>query len=109
MASVAEIVERYERQLVEDYRRILSSSAGRNVIWDILQKGGIYHTTFSGESPLTSAFKEGRRDFALGLLNTILTIEESAYTIMQTEAKRREEERLRAIEQANKEQGENDD
>lgn len=108
MASPEEIVERFERQLQEDYRTVLGSSAGRNVLWDVLQKGGIYQTTFSGESPLTSAFKEGRRDFALGLLNTILTIEEGAYRIMQAEAKRREDERVSAITKAVKEQGEHD-
>lgn len=40
---------------------LMSSRRGRRMVWMFLRKCGIYRTTFSGEYPNTSAFREGWR------------------------------------------------
>ena len=53
--------------LVLNLKEVLSTSAGRNVLWHILDNAGIYTSSFTGNSQ--TFFNEGRRSLGLYILS----------------------------------------
>lgn len=58
---------------------------GRRLIWSLLERAGVYRTTFTGEA-LSGAFAEGRRDQGLFLLDAVLRVSPAHYETMMREA-----------------------
>lgn len=56
-----------EHQLLEDYKRTFNSPHGMRVYKDIINRCGIFQTTFTGTSK--TFFLEGERSIGLYLLN----------------------------------------
>lgn len=65
-------------------KALLSSPAGRNWMWDLLQVGHLYETSFDRD-PLAMAFREGERNFALRLLLQVTTATPELYAQMMAE------------------------
>lgn len=65
-------------------KAVLSTPAGRNWMWDLLAVGHLYETSFDHE-PLTMAFREGERNFALRLLMQVTTAAPDLYARMMAE------------------------
>lgn len=66
--------------------QVLSTVAGRHVLWHYLSKAGVYRPSFSSD-PLVMAFREGSRNFGLDMLTDIqLTNGGGSYNLMQREA-----------------------
>lgn len=66
--------------------QVLSTVAGRQVLWHYMSRAGIYGSSFSSD-PLAMAFREGRRDMGLGIMRDIqLTDGGGSYNLMQREA-----------------------
>lgn len=80
--TVEQLCEERER---EELRQVLGTRAGRAVLWRMLERCGIYRTSFTGD-PLGMAFREGERNIGLACLNLCLTADPRAYTIMRDEA-----------------------
>ena len=55
------------QQLYHDYQSVFSSPTGRRVLLDIVIRGNIYESTFTGNS--RGMFLEGERSLALYILN----------------------------------------
>tara|TARA_R110000803_G_scaffold121808_1_gene189897 strand:+ start:606 stop:941 length:336 start_codon:yes stop_codon:yes gene_type:complete len=72
-----------KQQAEEDMKQMLSEAYGRRLLWRMLEKCGIYKTSFTGNS--TTFFNEGRRAVGLDLLEDIIKVSPSSYTLMQSE------------------------
>ena len=70
---------------VADLQAVLNLDGGRRLLWRLLERAGIYKTSFTGNSE--TFFKEGRRDMGLFLLNEIQEADPDAYLKMIKENK----------------------
>lgn len=75
----------------------LRTYEGRWFIWRLLEKTGVYATSFRGEAPLTMAHCEGKREIGLWTLQECLTANPEIYTLMRTENVSREDERKKRV------------
>lgn len=74
---------RREKEL-EELRQVLSSRAGRSVIWRILGWCGVYDSSFTGNS--TTFFNEGKRKIGQLLIEELAAADKRVYAKMQLEA-----------------------
>lgn len=72
------------RQRKEDLRSILSTAAGRRVLYRLIVEAGAFAPSFTVE-PLVTAFNEGRRKGGLSLLEEVQTASREAYLLMLSE------------------------
>ncbi len=70
-----------------DLRAVLSSASGRRFVWRLLERSGVFRSSFNAVSDSYTAFNEGRRNLGLRVLNDILEADPDAFTLMQKEAK----------------------
>lgn len=50
-----------------DLRAVAGTPAGQRVLWELLGSGGLFGSTFRGESTHATAYAEGRRSVTLEL------------------------------------------
>ena len=53
------------------YVQVFSSESGKAVLADIAQRGLLHTFSFTGESPLSTAFNEGKRALALEIIQLL--------------------------------------
>lgn len=70
-----------DEQLMADLSVVLSSRAGRNVLWSLLEKANVYGSSFHEDSNWM-AFREGNRNAGLHLLMMIQDADPKAYVAM---------------------------
>ena len=77
---------RLARQVeANDIKWLMSSKQGRRIAWRLLERAGVYRSSFTGNSE--TFFREGQRDQGLRLIADIHTHCPDAYALMLTEAK----------------------
>lgn len=59
---------------VEDMTAVLSTEAGKRVLWWILEEAHIFNSNFTGQSN-TTIFREGERNIGLKLLHVALLVD----------------------------------
>lgn len=69
---------------ITDLLWLMGERRGRRIWHRLLERAGIYHTSYTGEA-LSSAFKEGRRNLGLELMNELLQHCPSRLSEMQRE------------------------
>ncbi len=77
------------QQEIADLLWVLSTPAGRRVIWRILGRCGVNKSSFTGNS--TTFFNEGMRDVGLFITAEVVDVRPEAYIEMMIEAKNRDE------------------
>jgi len=77
---------------VANLHKNLGTYEGRELVWRLLEMGGMYHTSFVGELPHTNSYNEGRRSTAIWLYVEVFTARPEAYTLMVSEAEQRKRE-----------------
>ncbi len=79
-----------EKEALEtrDLLTVLGTPEGRRVLWGILERCGVYKTSFTGNSE--TFFNEGKRSIGLELISKIGTASDDALFTMMKEAKDRE-------------------
>lgn len=82
-------VNRRERVRLEHYGAVMRTPAGRAVMWDLLERAGLYETSFDREA-LIMARREGRRGLGLELLAQLIELEPALYLVMEQEARIRQ-------------------
>lgn len=83
---VMEKNRRRREEETNDLRAVLSSASGRRFVWRLLERGGVFRSSFNAESDSYTAFNEGRRNLGLLVLNDILEADPDAFTLMQRES-----------------------
>lgn len=74
-----------DREL-HDMRTVMASLEGRRFIWRLLDRAGVFRTSFTGNS--TTFFNEGQRNMGLIVLADVHEACADAYIQMMTEAKK---------------------
>lgn len=73
-------------QLLEDFRTLVKSTAGRTVIWWLLELCGVYSDDFRGEDTHFMARASGRRSIGLEVIEKVFTADPNGYTLIRNEA-----------------------
>lgn len=81
-SSAAKLARQVE---ANDIKWLMSSRQGRRIAWRLLDKAGIYRTSFTGNSE--TFFKEGMRNIGLFLIAEIHAHAPEAYVLMVAESK----------------------
>jgi hypothetical protein len=74
-----------DREL-HDLRTVMASLEGRRFIWRLLDRAGVFRTSFTGNS--TTFFNEGQRNMGLIVLADVHEACADTYIQMMTEAKK---------------------
>lgn len=81
----ARIEEAARREVIKS---LMSGTAGRSWVYDILLRAHLFEPSFS-DNPLVMAFKEGERNFGLALFSDIMTACPQYYIQMMEEKNER--------------------
>ena len=77
---------RLARQVeANDWKWLMSSTQGRRIVWRLMDKAGVYRTSFTGNSE--TFFKEGMRNMGLFIVAEIQAHSPDSYALMLTESK----------------------
>lgn len=77
--------ERERDRELADIRLVMSSVEGRRFVWRLLEKAGVFRTSFTGNS--TTFFNEGMRNMGLMVLGDVHEACASEYIVMMNESK----------------------
>jgi hypothetical protein len=77
--------ERLRERELNDLRLVMSSVEGRRFVWRLLEKAGVFRTSFTGNS--TTFFNEGMRNMGLMVLGDVHEAAAEAYIVMMNESK----------------------
>lgn len=69
----------------DDLKWIMGNKKGRRFVWKLLERSGVYRSSFTGNS--TTFFNEGQRNIGLMLLADIHSVCPEHYVTMLKEAK----------------------
>lgn len=67
------------------WKELTSTYAGRRGLWRVLEECGVFATSFSAD-PYEMAFREGKRNIGLWLIQELSSINPDLFVQMQTEA-----------------------
>ena len=82
--KLSEVQKRTRQKEINDVGKILKTSEGRRYFWRLMDKCGVFRTSFTLNSNQT-AFNEGMRDIGLETLRNITEADSSAFAQMQNE------------------------
>ena len=82
-AEVARKVKLATQIEAADFKWIVSNKRGRRYIWRLLEKAGVFRSSFTGNS--ATFFNEGQRNLGLSVLAMIHEHTPDAYTLMLNE------------------------
>lgn len=68
-----------------DIKWLMSSKQGRRIVWRLLDKAGVFRTSFTGNSE--TFFKEGMRNLGLFLVAEVMEHSPDAFALMLAESK----------------------
>jgi hypothetical protein len=66
-------------------RQVMSSVEGRRFVWRLLERAGVFRTSFTGNS--TTFFNEGMRNMGLMVLGDVHEACAESYIVMMNESK----------------------
>lgn len=73
-------------QEVEDFKWLMDSKRGRRIVWRLLEKAGVFRTSFSTNA-LQMAMSEGNRSYGLFWLNEVMASSPDKFVLMLNESK----------------------
>lgn len=80
---------RRERERGEYLAHIMSTTSGRQFIWDLLSKAGLFHSSAVVGDPYMTYFAEGRRSMGQHLLDIVIQYAPDMYIQAMREANER--------------------
>lgn len=92
------LTRRRENRQRGNLKQIMATPAGREFMWVLLDRCGIYRSSFTGNSE--TFFREGERNIGLYLTAQLNRECVAEYAEMQREALRREEDERKELEPA---------
>ena len=88
--------KRRENRLRAGLKIVMSTPTGREFMWELVAKCGVYQSSFTGNSE--TFFREGRRDIGLYLTAMLMKDCVDEYALMQKEAVKRDEDERKELE-----------
>ena len=86
-----ELKKRLERETEEsDIKWLMAGKQGRRIVWRMLERSGVYRSTFNSDSMLM-AFAEGNRNSGLMLMTQVTTLCPDEYAEMLRESKKHDD------------------
>jgi hypothetical protein len=82
--------ERRERRRHRVLKAVLSTPEGREYLWDLIARAGVYETPFAIE-PVLMAFKAGRQNFGLEIVKELTQNHPAEFLAMEREARSRQQ------------------
>lgn len=79
--------KRKEAEERADLSWLMSTKRGRGIVWRIIESCGVYETTFNTNA-LTMAFSEGKRVYAMSILQDVINMSPDLYSIMLKECQK---------------------
>jgi hypothetical protein len=74
---------------MHDMRMVMSTVEGRRFVWRLLERAGVFRTSFTGNS--TTFFNEGQRNMGLIVLADVHEACAEQYIVMMNESKKDQE------------------
>lgn len=74
---------------MHDMRTVMSTVEGRRFVWRLLERAGVFRTSFTGNS--TTFFNEGQRNMGLIVLADVHEACAEQYIVMMNESKKDQE------------------
>jgi len=71
------------KQEVEDLKWLMGHKQGRRFVWRLLEKAGVYRTSFTGNSE--TFFREGMRNLGLFVLSEVMEVTPEQFAQMLKE------------------------
>lgn len=68
-----------------DMRKIMATREGRRFVWRLLDRAGVFRTSFTGNS--TTFFNEGMRNMGLMVIGDVMAACADQYVVMMNESK----------------------
>lgn len=81
MTTQDEELAEARRKEVEDIKWLMAHKAGRRFMWRVLEKAGVYRSSFNNSGSIT-AFNEGQRNIGLMLVAEIQDVTPDQYLAM---------------------------
>lgn len=81
--------ERREARRLDFYRQVMSTVAGRAVLWDLISEAGVFETPWCNFQMEVNR-NIGRQDFGRKMLAELVALDEQLYLLMETEARTRD-------------------
>jgi hypothetical protein len=75
----------------EDFKWLMGNKRGRRIVWRLLERTGVYRSSFTGNSE--TFFREGMRNVGLALLDQVHTITPDQFAVMLKEQKEFKDDR----------------
>ena len=98
-ANIEEIKRKEREKEIEDLKKVLSLVEGRRLLWRLMGKAGVFHTSFTGNS--TTFFNEGKREIGLLILNEVMNASPGHFTQMQNESVNEQKIKRKQMERVN--------
>ena len=73
------------RRELDDLKQVMSSAAGRRLVWRALGYCGVHRSSFSTNA-IQMSYSEGRRNVGLWLESEVMEVSPEHYLLMQQEA-----------------------
>lgn len=74
-----------KEQREADVRAIMALPAGRRFVFGLLERNGLWDSSFSNDAP-SMAYAEGRRSSAINLMLELQHVDKAGYVLMMHEA-----------------------
>lgn len=84
-AARKEALRKTAEQEAADFKWLMSDKRGRRIVWGLLERAGVYRTSFTGNSE--TFFNEGKRNIGLVYVDLIHTHCAEKYNLMVSEQK----------------------
>ncbi|NIL23526.1 hypothetical protein HB991_13535 [Yersinia mollaretii] len=85
-AEASDAAKALRQRELNDIIYLMGTVEGRRFIWRLLFLGGVFTTSYTGETNSTM-FNEGRRNYGLTLFSDVMKACPAEYLIMANEAK----------------------
>lgn len=89
-AAQAKTRAQYEAENHLVLRDLLRTYAGRQYLWRVLTRCGIFCMSFKPGEADTTSFNEGKRNVGLSIFNDVMGVDQKAFAQMQAEGSERE-------------------
>lgn len=86
-----------ENQRQEFWRQVLATTAGRAIIWELLEKCHVFSKIFAGEQTHHMANREGKREVGIDIFEIMFQSAPESYNLMRREALDREERKKERV------------